>query len=117
MSGISQHLLTWKPHLDTSILNNPQQEVFPLMAWLTIFAFLVVASLLFVVANNQSVAESFALMMRLFLQLGYQLTLRRREKAIQCCEIMKLSELIGSLKLGNVWVFIQLIFGPLWPMN
>ena len=55
------------------------------MAWLTVFAFLVVASLLFVVTNNQSVAQSFALMMRLFLQLGYQLTLRRREEAIQCC--------------------------------
>ena len=23
-----------------------------------------------------------------------------------------LQELIGSLKLGNVWVFVQLIFGP-----
>ena len=27
------------------------------------------------------------------------------------------AELIGSLKLGNVWVFVQLIFGPCWPMN
>ena len=27
------------------------------------------------------------------------------------------SELIGSLKLGNVWVFVQQIFCPLWPMN
>ena len=26
-------------------------------------------------------------------------------------------ELIGSLKLVNVWVFVQLSFGPLWPMN
>ena len=25
--------------------------------------------------------------------------------------------LIGSPKLGNVWVFVQLIFGPGWPMN
>ena len=25
--------------------------------------------------------------------------------------------LIGSLKLGNVWVSVQLIFCPLWPMN
>ena len=27
------------------------------------------------------------------------------------------SELIGSLKLGNVWVFVQQIFCPRWPMN
>ena len=27
------------------------------------------------------------------------------------------SELIGSLKLGNVWVFVQHIFCPRWPMN
>ena len=27
------------------------------------------------------------------------------------------SELIGSLKLDNVWVFVQLIFGPHWPMS
>ena len=26
-------------------------------------------------------------------------------------------ELIGSLKLGNVWVFVHLIFGHRWPMN
>ena len=26
-----------------------------------------------------------------------------------------LVELIGGLKLGNVWVFVQLIFGPCWP--
>ena len=27
------------------------------------------------------------------------------------------SELIESLKLGNVWVFVRHIFGPCWPMN
>ena len=27
------------------------------------------------------------------------------------------AELIGSLKLGNVWVFKQLIFSRGWPMN
>ena len=27
------------------------------------------------------------------------------------------SELIGSLKLGNVWVFVQQIFCPRRPMN
>ena len=26
-------------------------------------------------------------------------------------------ELVGSLKLDNVWVFVQLILGPCWPMN
>ena len=26
-------------------------------------------------------------------------------------------ELIGNLKVGNVWVFVQLILGPCWPMN
>ena len=31
--------------------------------------------------------------------------------------IFILPELLGSLKLDNVWVFVQLIFGPLWPMN
>ena len=31
--------------------------------------------------------------------------------------VLLLPELIGSLKLGNVWVFVQLIFGPRWPMN
>ena len=55
------------------------------MAWMTFFAFLVVASLLFAVANKQSVAQSATLMTRLFLQLGYQLTLRRREETFQCC--------------------------------
>ena len=29
----------------------------------------------------------------------------------------KSPELMGSLKLGNVWAFVQLIFGPRWPMN
>ena len=24
---------------------------------------------------------------------------------------------MGSLKLGNVWVFVQPIFGPRWSMN
>ena len=24
---------------------------------------------------------------------------------------------MGKLKLGNVWVLVQLIFGPRWPMN
>ena len=55
------------------------------MAWMTFFAFLVVASLLFAVANKQSVAQSATLMTRLFLQLGYQLTLRRREETFQWC--------------------------------
>ena len=27
------------------------------------------------------------------------------------------AELIGSLKFGNTWVFVQLISGPSWPMN
>ena len=55
------------------------------MAWMTFFAFLVVASLLFAVTNKQSVPQSFTLMTRLFLQLGYKLTLRRRDydEAIQ----------------------------------
>ena len=26
-------------------------------------------------------------------------------------------ELIGGLKLGNVWLFAQLLLGPHWPMN
>ena len=26
-------------------------------------------------------------------------------------------EVSGILESGNVWVFVQLIFGPLWPMN
>ena len=31
--------------------------------------------------------------------------------------ISDIPELLGSLKLGNVRVFVQLIFGPCWPMN
>ena len=27
------------------------------------------------------------------------------------------SEVSGILELGNVWGFVQLIFGPHWPMN
>ena len=54
------------------------QEVFPPMAWMTFFAFLIVASLLFAMANKNSVAQSFTLMTRLFLQLGYQLSLSRK---------------------------------------
>ena len=27
------------------------------------------------------------------------------------------AELIGSLKLGNGWVFVELILYPRWPMN
>ena len=27
------------------------------------------------------------------------------------------TELIESIKLGNIWVFVRLIFGPCWPMN
>ena len=30
---------------------------------------------------------------------------------------LSLSELIGSLKLGSVWAFVQLIFCSRWPMN
>ena len=26
-------------------------------------------------------------------------------------------EVSGILELNNVWVFVQLIFGPHWPMN
>ena len=29
----------------------------------------------------------------------------------------QLSELVGSLKLGNVWVLVQLIFGTPCPIN
>ena len=36
------------------------------------------ASLLFAAANRNSVAQSFTLMTRLFLQLGYEITLKRR---------------------------------------
>ena len=32
-------------------------------------------------------------------------------------EIRLTSEVSGILELGNVWVFVQLIFGPHWPMN
>ena len=28
-----------------------------------------------------------------------------------------ITELIGSLRLGDIFVFVQLIFGPPWPMN
>ena len=28
-----------------------------------------------------------------------------------------LTEVSGILELGNVWVFVQLLFGPHWPMN
>ena len=31
--------------------------------------------------------------------------------------VKTLPELIVSPKLSNVWVFVQLIFGPFWPMN
>ena len=27
------------------------------------------------------------------------------------------AEVSGILEFGNVWVFVQLIFGPHWPMN
>ena len=30
---------------------------------------------------------------------------------------LSFTKLIGSLELGNVWVLVQLIFGPSWPMN
>ena len=35
---------------------------------------------------------------------------RRPRRLLQA--FMLLAELIGSLKLGNFWVFVQLIFGP-----
>ena len=28
-----------------------------------------------------------------------------------------LAEVSGILEVGNVWVFVLLIFGPHWPMN
>ena len=31
--------------------------------------------------------------------------------------LASLPELVGSLKLGNVWVFVQLIFGTCWSTN
>ena len=35
------------------------------------------------------------------------------------CEVKykSMSELMGSLRLGNVWVIVQLVFGPCWPVN
>ena len=30
---------------------------------------------------------------------------------------LRYSEIMESLKLGSVWVFVQLILGPRWPMN
>ena len=38
---------------------------------------------------------------------------RIRESEFVCT----IPELIGSLKLDNVGVFVQQIFGPHWPMN
>ena len=38
---------------------------------------------------------------------------RIRESEFVCT----IPELIGSLKLDNVAVFVQQIFGPHWPMN
>ena len=79
------------------------QEVFPPMAWMTFFAFLVVASLLFAVANKQSVAQSATLMTRLFLQLGYQLTLRRREEIIQWNIVTNLPSYSSSGRMEYPW--------------
>ena len=30
---------------------------------------------------------------------------------------VRITVLIESLKLGNVWILVQLIFGPRWPLN
>ena len=37
-------------------------------------------------------------------------------EAVQLCSVEYL-EVVRSLKLGNVWAFVQLIFGPPCPMN
>ena len=45
-----------------------------------------------------------------------------RETALPiCCHYVKSEDMDRadrkSQKLGNVWVLVQLIFGPCWPMN
>ena len=43
---------------------------------------------------------------------------QKGQLALEDNEVAAISaELIGSLKLGTVWVFVRLIFGPRWPMN
>ena len=42
---------------------------------------------------------------------------RQGPKKLSYKVIVLLSEVSGILELGNVWVFVQLIFGPHWPMN
>ena len=52
-------------------------------AWVTTFAFATIAALVFSIASKQSVSEGVALLVRLYMQLGYHvLTPRGASKVI-----------------------------------
>merc|ERR1711884_550055 len=48
-------------------------NVFPLTAWVSGFALLIVAALCFSVSCQETIAQSITMMGRLFLQIGYEL--------------------------------------------
>ena len=73
---VSMTLLTSKsskPRLDVWAYVN----IFPLAAWLTGLGLTVVCGICFSISNHESVAQGITLMVRLFLQLGYEMPARR----------------------------------------
>lgn len=81
VSPIRRNLMT----LMTATTNKPKLNVFVYLdvlsvnAWIIFIVSIVVASFLFAFMNKDSVPQSFALMTRLFLQIGYEVTMRRRD--------------------------------------
>ena len=53
-------------------------KIFPVAAWAVGIACVIVTAILFSCSNNESMLQGVAMMLRLFLQLGYDLPLRRQ---------------------------------------
>ena len=62
-----------KPRLDVWAYVN----IFPLATWIIGFGTIFVCGICFSVSNNESVSQGITLMVRLFLQLGYEIPVRR----------------------------------------
>ena len=85
--------LSSKPRLDAWAYVN----IFPLTAWLTGIVSLFVAALCFTVSSHEPMSQSLALMIRLFLQLGYEVpTGRLASKALL---------LVAALSLNLIFIY------------
>ena len=72
-------------------------DVFPLKAWVMLLALIVGAALYFSFANREAASESFALMLRLSVQLSYSVTVRGTAS--------KMALIVSAVTLNLIFIY------------